>query len=223
MQNANVKALAQLVGNLYGDLLDFPFLKNSAQPISQISLEKYSSLKEIKEACRACNQCEYHIGRKNSVFGRGDRAAKVIFVGDFPSDLDDQKGEIFSGELGDLLSKMILAMKLKPEEMYFTNIFKCRPPTMPQWNEDFPKNCQAYLLEEFQFLEGKIVITLGGIASKILARSEAPIQVLRKQKFEWLGKTIFCTHHPRDLLNSPAGKKEAWEDLQRVMREMGNV
>jgi uracil-DNA glycosylase family 4 len=223
MQNANVKALAQLVGNLYGDLLDFPFLKNSAPaPLTETS-QKKSSLQQLKEECKVCNQCEYHIGRKNSVFGRGEKKAKVIFVGDFPSDLDDQKGEIFTGEQGELLSKMILAMKLKPEEMYFTNVFKCRPPTLPQWNEDFPQNCQAHLLEEFRFLEGKIVIALGGIAAKILARSEAPIQVLRKQKFDWEGRMVFCTHHPRDLLHSPAGKKEAWEDLQRVMKEMGSL
>lgn len=236
MQRTNVKGLADTLEILYGDLWNFPFLEEKNSSLSQnISAHPTapttapaafspaaatSTWRELKEMVRVCNQCEFHLNRSRSVFGRGEFSAPVIFLGDFPSDADDRKGEIFSEAEGELLSKMILAMKLRPEQMYFTNLFKCRNSRIPAVSEDIPTDCFAHLEKELSFVQGKIIVAMGPWAAKITSRSDAPLNVVRGQVFSFAEKEVFCTYHPRDLLQSPSLKKLAWEDLQRVMKRL---
>lgn len=226
MPSTNVKALADSLEILYGDLWNFPFLEEKkitpakvAAPSSE--LVSPTTWRDLRETVRICNQCEFHLNRSRSVFGRGEFSAPVIFLGDFPSHADDRKGEIFSESEGELLNKMILAMKLRPEQMYFTNLFKCRNSRIPLTSEEIPLDCLSHLEKELSFIHGKIVVAMGPWAAKISSRSDAPLNVLRGQTFSFAGKEVYCTYHPRDLLESPANKKLAWEDLQRVMKKLG--
>jgi uracil-DNA glycosylase family 4 len=226
MQNTDVKALAHTVEILYGELWNFPWLEEKkslateAPPIADGKAPS-GTWRELKEQVRLCKNCDLHLNRAHSVFGRGEFTSPIIFLGDFPALEDDKKGEIFSGAEGELLNKMILAMKLKPAEMYFTNFFKCRSSSLPSPSDEFSLACVAHLEKEFSFLQAKIVVALGPWASKIAANSESPLATLRGQTFSFLGKEVYCTYHPRDLLQSPNLKKLAWEDLQRVMKSMG--
>ncbi|MGE3261859.1 MAG: uracil-DNA glycosylase [Bacteriovoracia bacterium] len=214
------QSAAHTLENLYGDLLDFPFFSlegnAQAQPNGALSLQGYA------EEVRFCQACVLHIGRKQSVFGRGSPEARVAFVGDFPSDSDNETGEPFSDEAGALLNKMILAMKVKPEEAYLTNAFKCHPPVGQSVDNSLFDACERHLKMQLQWVNAPILVAMGERAAQAIARSESPLRVLRKQEFEWNGKRVICTHHPRDLLHSPAKKKEAWEDLQSVMKMLEN-
>lgn len=204
---------AHTLESLYGDLLDLPlFAPATPQPASTQTLATYA------EEVRYCQRCVLHIGRKQLVFGRGHPGARVAFVGDFPSDSDNETGEPFSDEAGALLNKMIVAMKLRPEDTYLTNAFKCHPPIGQGVDNELFRSCEQHLLAQFQWVQAPVIVTLGERAAQALAGSESPLRVLRKQEFDWNGRRVVCTHHPRDLLNSPAKKKEAWEDLQAVMR-----
>jgi DNA polymerase len=221
----DAKALALTLKSIYGDLLDLPILQPSAPKAgttsSPAALSPSEALAAYAEEIRYCQQCLYHAGRRNLVFGRGSPHARIAFVGDFPSDQDDAKGEPFSDEAGDLLSKMILAVKIKPEEAYLTTLSKCRPPTGSRPEQDRFDHEEEHLKFQFSHLQAEFIVALGDTTARTLARSESPLRVLRNQTFEWEGRKVFCTHHPRDLLKSPAKKKEAWEDLQAVMRAMG--
>jgi uracil-DNA glycosylase family 4 len=215
------KSLAHTLRHTFGDILDLPVFapeKNSGTHVASPThaLDRYA------QGIRYCQDCALHIGRKNSVFGRGDWRSRIVFVGDFPSSGDDLEGEPFSDESGALLHKMILAMKLRPEETYLTNLFKCRPPLGQRIDSTHAQACEKHLISQFSHLKASMIIAMGDATARALARSESPLPVLRRQTFDWQGRKVICTWHPRDLLESPAKKKEAWDDLQRALRELGD-
>lgn len=212
---------ARVFESLYGDLLDLPYFSPASPAQAVEGPSPVMQLTTLAEEVRYCQACVLHIGRKQSVFGRGSPAARVVFIGDFPSETDNGTGTPFSDEAGVLLNKMVTAMKIRPEDAYFTNIFKCHPPVGQQVSAEIFAPCERHLSAQLGMLSAEVIVALGDTAARALARSEAPLRVLRRQQFEWDGKTVFCTHHPRELLHSPAAKKEAWEDLQSVMRKLG--
>ncbi len=218
-QNTLQKQLAETLRHTFGDLLDFP-LFSPEKKIEAVAEVPALGLQGVAESVRFCQDCSLHIGRGKLVFGRGDPQAMIAFVGDFPSSADDNAGEPFSDESGALLNKMILAMKLRPEECYLTNAFKCRPPSGQKPEREHWQACEKHLSSEFAHLRAPLIVAMGDAAARALARSESPLPVLRRQTFEWQGRKVICTWHPRDLLKSPAKKKEAWDDLQRAMKEL---
>ncbi len=221
-QGSCAKALALTVRSLYGDLLDLPLFAPATLD-QHAKTSPSEALAAYEQKIRHCQNCMLHIGRSQLVFGRGNPQAKVAFVGDFPSDGDDASGQPFSDAAGELLHKMIVAMKLKPEEVYLTNVLKCRPPASQKPQTEFFLHCERHLQQQFQWLHAPLVVALGDFSAKALASAEAPLAVLRKQTFSWNDRSVFCTHHPRDLLRDPAKKKEAWEDLQLVMLALAKL
>lgn len=219
LSQTDKNALKATLEFLYGDLLDQPLLRAVE---AKSSREQSMDLAAFAKSIQFCQACSLHIGRRNLVFGRGSLESEVVFVGDFPSAIDDDRGTPFADEAGDLLQKMIVAMKLAPEETYLTNLFKCKPPFGQSFDQDLAVPCTKHLQQQFSFLpKAKFIVAMGDEAAKTLARSGSPLGVLRKQEFSWENKRVFCTHHPRDLLQSPQKKKEAWDDLKIVMRAMG--
>lgn len=216
-QNTWAQEAAHTLETLYGDLLDLPLFPGDAAPAAAPAPDS-STIASYAEDMRYCQLCVLHIGRKQAVFGRGSPESRVAFVGDFPSESDNETGEAFSDEAGALLNKMIVAMKLRPEETYLTNAYKCHPPVGQEMDTSLFGPCETHLKNQMQFTKTEIIVAMGERAAQAIAHSEAPLRVLRGQQFEWEGKRVVCTHHPRDLLHSPAKKKEAWDDLQSVMR-----
>ncbi len=212
------QSLALTLRHTFGDVLDLPIFAPGEVPT--LHSNPSALLEEYAQQIRFCEACSFHIGRAKLVFGRGHWSAKIAFIGDFPSKADDQKGEPFADETGALLHKMILAMKVKPEEAYLTNIYKCRPATNDRGSAAHFLSCQKHLVYQFSQVNAPVIVALGDEAARCLARSESPLQVLRKQVFEWQGRRVICTHHPRDLHHSPALKKETWDDLKIAMREL---
>ena len=218
------KSLAHTLRHTFGDILDLPVFvpqKNLSGSTVSPATSPSALLEKYAEEIRFCQQCALHIGRQNLVFARGDWRARIAFVGDFPSAADDKKGEPFSDESGALLDKMILAMKLRPEETYLTNIFKCRPPQNVKTDASHFSACEKHLRFQFSQVKAGMIIAMGDASARALARSESGLSVLRRQTFEWEGRKVICTWHPRDLMENPAKKKEAWDDLQRAIRELG--
>lgn len=219
-QTSLEKSLAETLRHTFGDILDLPLLLTAKNPGSSTA-PLGGGLSAYADSIRFCDDCSLHIGRGKLVFGRGHPDASIAFVGDYPSAGDDAEGEPFSDESGALLHKMILAMKLRPEECYLTNAFKCRPSANQKIEREHWNSCEKHLLEQFRHLRAPLIVAMGDAAARCLARSESPLPVLRRQTFEWEGRKVICTWHPRDLLQDARKKKEAWDDLQRAMRELG--
>ncbi len=167
--------------------------------------------------CQLCNLCQT---RTRLVFGSGNAHARLMFIGEAPGFDEDQQGMPFVGAAGQLLTKIILAMKLKREEVYIANCLKCRPPNNRSPLPEEIQTCRPILLRQIEIINPKIICTLGKFAAQTLLETQEPISRLRGRFFNWGKFRVMPTFHPAYLLRNPADKKLVWEDMQKIMKEL---
>lgn len=187
----------------------------------QVIQDKPAALKAIREDIGDCTRCRLHKGRKNIVFGVGNRDADIMFVGEGPGADEDEKGEPFVGRAGQLLNLMISAMGLKREQVYIANVVKCRPPGNRTPEKDECDTCGPFLLRQIEVIRPKVIVALGAVAAKYLLAINDSMANLRGRWYDLKGAKLAVTYHPAYLLRDPRQKKEAWKDLQMVMKYLG--
>jgi DNA polymerase len=181
-----------------------------------------SGLRFIREDIGDCTRCRLHKqGRKQIVFGVGNPRAELMFIGEAPGADEDEQGEPFVGRAGQLLNNMIKAMGLSREEIYIANIIKCRPPGNRTPERDECETCSPFLMRQIEVIGPKAIVALGAVAAKTLLAINAPMSELRGKWYDFRGTKLAVTYHPAFLLRDPRQKKEAWKDLQMVMKELG--
>ena len=181
-----------------------------------------AALRLIREDLGDCTRCKLHQqGRKQIVFGVGNPRADLMFVGEGPGADEDAQGEPFVGRAGQLLNNMIKAMGLRREDIYIANVVKCRPPGNRTPERDECETCSPFLMRQIAVIKPKVIVALGAVAAKTLLAINAPMSELRGQWYDFRGTKLAVTYHPAFLLRDPRQKKEAWKDLQMVMKELG--
>lgn len=168
--------------------------------------------------CRRCNLCS---GRTHVVFGVGHPQARLMFVGEGPGRDEDLQGEPFVGRAGQLLTRMIEAMRLKRSDVYIANIVKCRPPNNRNPEPDEIERCYPFLLRQIKAVQPEVIVGLGNTAVQTLLGTNMGITKLRGQFHEIAGIPVMPTYHPAFLLRNAAMKRPCWEDLQKVMEKLG--
>jgi uracil-DNA glycosylase len=181
---------------------------------------KKGALQKVREEIGDCTRCRLSAGRKNIVFGVGNPDARLVFVGEGPGAEEDLQAEPFVGVAGQLLTRMIQAIKLEREDVYIANVVKCRPPDNRDPQEDEIETCLPFLKKQLAVIRPRIICTLGRFATQALLGTKEGITKLRG-RFHQLegGSLVMPTYHPSFLLRSPDKKREAWEDLQKVQKE----
>ncbi|HVP55848.1 MAG TPA: uracil-DNA glycosylase [Candidatus Eisenbacteria bacterium] len=191
------------------------------KPESSIT-DPAKALRIIREDLGDCTRCRLHKqGRKQIVFGVGNPQARLMFIGEAPGADEDEQGEPFVGRAGQLLNNMIKAMGLRREDVYIANIIKCRPPGNRTPERDECETCSPFLMRQIAVIKPQVIVALGAVAAKTLLAINAPMAELRGHWYDFRGTKLAVTYHPAFLLRDPRQKKEAWKDLQMVMREMG--
>ncbi|HYU48254.1 MAG TPA: uracil-DNA glycosylase [Terriglobales bacterium] len=192
------------------------------------------ALKIIREDLGDCTRCPLHKqGRKQIVFGVGNAAAELMFVGEGPGADEDLQGEPFVGRAGQLLNNMIKAMGTTREQVYIANVVKCRPPGNRTPEREECETCSPFLMRQIAAIKPKVVVALGAVAAKTLLAMNSSMAQLRGRFYDfkpagvrssdpnWDGCKLAVTYHPAFLLRDPRQKGEAWKDLQMVMRQLG--
>lgn len=194
----------------------------STQNVPESPALKTSGLDAVRELLGDCRRCSLHRTRHSLVFGEGNPEADLVFVGEAPGADEDAQGRPFVGRAGQLLTKIIVAMGFKREEVYICNILKCRPPgnRNPQPEEIAP--CEPFLIRQLEAIRPRVICALGTFAAHTLLKSEAPISVLRGRFHSYQGIPLMPTYHPAYLLRNPGAKKQVWEDVQMIMKTLGN-
>ena len=177
---------------------------------------------ELAAEVASCRRCNLHLGRTNTVFGDGSHKAELMFIGEGPGADEDAQGLPFVGRAGELLTRMIVAMQVRREDVFIANVVKCRPPNNRQPEEDEAKTCLPFLKRQIQLLRPKVIVTLGATPLRDLL-GKTGITRMRGNWQEFDGIKVMPTFHPAFLLRNPPAKKEVWEDLQQVMRLFGKV
>jgi uracil-DNA glycosylase len=167
-----------------------------------------------------CRLCSLAGTRKNTVFGDGNPAAKIVFVGEAPGADEDEQGLPFVGRAGQLLTNIIKAMGLTRKDVYICNILKCRPPGNRNPLPDEIRLCEPFLKQQLQLIAPQIICALGSFAAKTLLKTETPITALRGRFHTYEGIKLMPTYHPAYLLRNPPAKKQVWEDVQLIMKEI---
>jgi len=182
-----------------------------------------ASLEELQPIVLDCQCCPLAKTRHHVVFGEGDPHAKLMFIGEGPGYDEDMQGRPFVGKAGKLLDKMIAAMQFKREEVYIGNVVKCRPPGNRVPSPDEAAACIGYLRRQIELIHPEVIVLLGATAVNFLLGRREGITRLRGKWLSYNGIPVMPTFHPAYLLRQPSGKREAWADLQTVMKVFGKV
>lgn len=169
---------------------------------------------EIGHCCKLCEGCT------QAVFGEGNPAARLMFVGEAPGADEDLQGRPFVGAAGKLLDKIIEAMGLKREDVYITNVVKCRPPGNRKPEKEEIEACEGFLFREIAVVKPRIIVTLGATPLFSLLRIKDGITRVRGNWYEYQNIPVMPTFHPAYLLRSPEKKREVWEDMKQVMAKL---
>lgn len=191
------------------------------RPISGAGAEeKRRRMEELAKKVDGCRKCALANGRTNIVFGTGDPASPLVFVGEGPGADEDAQGLPFVGRAGQLLNKMIESIGLRREQVYICNVVKCRPPNNRDPEPEEAEACWPYLEGQLTIIQPRLVVGLGATAVKRLMRKNIPIGKIRGQiqpleLGEWSGDFL-PTFHPAYLLRSPGQKAEAMRDFFKI-------
>ena len=169
---------------------------------------------------RDCRRCELCKTRNRMVFGAGDPAARLMFVGEAPGFDEDKQGAPFVGAAGQLLTKIIQAMNLDRKQVYICNILKCRPPRNRNPQPGEVSACYPFLLRQIRVIQPEFICALGTFAAQTLLKTAEPISRLRGRFHDFQGIRLMPTFHPAYLLRNNDKKRDVWEDVKLLMKAM---
>ncbi len=200
-----------------------PFNDLAPLPLVRVPpADRAAALEQLRREIGDCTRCPLaYAGRHTIVFGQGDPAARLMFVGEGPGADEDASGLPFVGKAGQLLNNMIAAMGLRREDVYIANIVKCRPPANRVPEPVEANTCSQFLLQQMDIVQPEIVVALGATAATYLLGVKQSLATLRSRFHICRGSRLLVTFHPAFLLRDPRQKGEAWKDLQLVMAELG--
>jgi uracil-DNA glycosylase len=175
------------------------------------------SLEQIRVDLGDCHRCGLASGRTHIVFGEGSTEARLVFVGEGPGAEEDRSGRPFVGPAGQLLSKIIQAMKQAREQVYICNVIKCRPTGNRDPIPEEIASCRPFLMRQLAAIDPEVVCTLGTHATQALLNSTEPLSRLRGRFHAFGHIRVMPTYHPAYLLRHPEHKRDVWEDIKKIM------
>jgi len=184
-----------------------------------------AALRRVETASAGCTRCKLSRGRTTIVFGAGDPEARVVIIGEGPGEEEDRQGKPFVGRAGQLLTKMLESVGITREEVYISNIVKCRPPGNRNPEPEEIAACAPYLAGQLAAIQPGVICALGTFAAQQLLATREPISRLRGQLHRLGGAVVVPTFHPAFLLRNPgpAYRRQAYDDLKLIRREYDRV
>ncbi|HVT42769.1 MAG TPA: uracil-DNA glycosylase [Thermoanaerobaculia bacterium] len=176
---------------------------------------------DLEQRALSCTRCKLAPTRTTVVFGSGNRNADLLFIGEAPGRDEDLKGAPFVGRAGQLLTDIIKAMKLTREEVYIANVIKCRPPENRNPEPDELDACRPFIERQIALIRPKVIVTLGRFALQSLLQNTRSVTAARGVWTRYGEIKVMPTYHPAYLLRNPAAKKDVWQDMKKVMAELG--
>lgn len=180
----------------------------------------YETWEELEESIKNCSKCKLCNGRKNIVFGTGNKNAKIMFIGEGPGADEDIQGEPFVGKAGQLMNKAFEALEIERNNVYIANIVKCRPPQNRNPEKDEAEACMDYLRNQVILVKPKIIVLLGSVALKYILGEEYGITNSRGKWIERKEIWYMPTFHPAALLRDDSKKIDFWRDLKLVKEKL---
>ena len=191
------------------------------EPTTNHELPTTNLLADLEKIALACEKCRLAKTRTQVVYGVGNPNADLMFIGEAPGRDEDIQGKPFVGRAGQLLTDIIKAMKLTRDDVYIANVIKCRPPENRNPEPDELDACRPFIKRQIEMIQPKVIVTLGKFALQSLTGRSYAVSAARGQWTEYDGIKVMPTYHPAYLLRTPSAKKEVWQDMKKVMAELG--
>lgn len=184
-----------------------------------------SGLDRLNRLVLECRRCPLAAERTRAVPGEGHPRAELMFVGEGPGRDEDAQGRPFVGRAGQLLRRIIAAMKFREDEVYITNVVKCRPPENRVPRREEVEACAPYLLEQIRLIQPRVIVSLGKTPTEFFIPSgHVSMSSLRGRFADFQGIKVMPTFHPSYLVRNEGNrelKRMVWEDMQKVMESLG--
>jgi DNA polymerase len=188
--------------------------------ITATASDSWEALQKEVAPCVNCPLCET---RRHTVFGEGNHHADWLFVGEAPGQHEDEQGLPFVGVAGLLLTEMLRAIELSRDDVFITNIVKCRPPNNRDPHVDEITRCKPYLQRQIALIQPKIIVAVGRIAAQSVLNTDAPLSKLRGTVHDLNNTPVVVIYHPAYLLRALLEKRKAWQDLQFAMQTLKDI
>ncbi len=164
-----------------------------------------------------CHLCDLSKTRQRVLSGFGNANAEIMIIDAYPSMLEDESGDSFSGRAGSSLKKMIEnVLDLNINSIYLTHILKCKPSHQNKVLDTEFSSCKPYLLKQIELVNPKIIVSLGELAYTHLIKDSNSFENVRGHKIPFENRTLIPIHHPSHLLRNPSLKKCTMGDLQII-------
>lgn len=174
---------------------------------------------KLWDKARQCDRCRLRQTCQQVVFADGPWTSRIMFIGEGPGKDEDMQGLPFVGRAGQLLDKILSAAEFERQQVYITNVVKCRPPENRLPNPDEVNLCRGYLEAQIRIIRPAIIVCLGSLASQVVIDPKARITKIRGQWFQRQGIKIMATFHPAALLRNESYKRPTWEDFKKIRDE----
>lgn len=178
----------------------------------------YATLDELSTAVSTCTLCPLYREAKHPVPGEGNPNADFMCVGEAPGATEDELGRPFVGQAGQLLDKILAAIKLARSDVYICNVLKHRPPGNRNPMPDEVQACGPYLIRQIELIQPRVIVAFGTFAAQTLLNTRDGIGKLRGKVHRYYGVPLVVTYHPAALLRNPAWKRPTWDDVQLARR-----
>jgi len=173
----------------------------------------------MADKIKVCTKCRLHENRKNAVPGEGKKDSKIMLIGEAPGKNEDLEGRPFVGRAGELLEELLESVDLERDEVFITNVVKCRPPNNRDPRKDEIKTCNPYLQKQISLIEPEVIVTLGNHATETLVGNRG-MKKIHGKRFEYEGFKLIPMYHPAAGLYNPGLKETMKEDMRKLVENL---
>jgi len=179
-------------------------------------------LNEVAAQTAVCTKCELQYSRKLAVPGEGPANAEIFFIGEGPGFHENEQGRPFVGAAGQFLEELLASIHLKREQVFITNVVKCRPPGNRDPQTEELAACSDYLERQILAVNPKVIVTLGRYS---MARflPNAKISEIHGQAVRVHGRLIIPMYHPAAALHQPSLRNTVQADFARLPEWMAKA
>lgn len=174
-------------------------------------------LESIAQEIKSCTKCPLSKGRTNAVPGEGNKTAEILFIGEGPGSAEDAQGRPFVGEAGQFLDELLASIDLTRDDVFITNVVKCRPPHNRDPLEEEVRVCTGrYLFDQIKQIKPKLIITLGRHSMQVFFPQIKSISDNHGKAYKKAGQVYLILYHPAAALYQQSLKETIRDDFKKI-------
>ncbi len=176
-----------------------------------------TTLKRLNQKINHCKRCSLHETRSQTVFATGNTEAELMIIGSAPGQPEELQGLPCVGAGRNLLNQILSAVGFNEQEVYLTNLIKCRPPHDRSPQQEEMSRCEDYLAQQIATIKPRVLLILGQLTAQFLLKTGESLEQMRNHLFEYQNIPLIVTYEPSYLILNPAIKKNAYQDWVKVV------